>query len=110
MAYYLLQWAFKPAQIKALTERPNDRTHEALKVIEAFGGKLHHYFFCFGEYDGVAVCEFPDNISATACGMTTTGTDAFAKWETRILLTAQEAQQAMEKAKNTKSGYRPPAG
>ena len=69
MPHYLLQWAFKDPQIKAMKDNPQDREPEARKVIEGCGGKLQSYFFAFGEYDGVAVCEFPDNESATALGI-----------------------------------------
>jgi uncharacterized protein with GYD domain len=110
MPYYLLQWAFKDPQIKALLEHPQDREPEARKVIEGCGGKLHNYFFAFGEYDGVAVCEFPDNESVTALGLTVAATGAFSRWETRVLMTSKEAQRAMEKAKAAKTGYKPPAG
>jgi uncharacterized protein with GYD domain len=110
MPHYLMQWAFKDPQIKAMKDHPQDREPEARKVIEGCGGKLHSYFFAFGKYDGIAICEFPDNESATACAMTVTATGAFSKWETRVLMTSQEARRAMEKANKAKTGYKPPAG
>jgi uncharacterized protein with GYD domain len=60
---------FKQAIVKAMTERPQDREPPARKLIESFGGRMHHYYFMLGEYDGLAIVEFPDNASATATSM-----------------------------------------
>jgi uncharacterized protein with GYD domain len=32
--------------------------------VESLGGKLLHAFYCLGEYDVVAILEFPDNRAA----------------------------------------------
>ena len=55
MPFYLTQ--AKPSQdaIQAMTARPQDRSGPVGKLLEAVGGKLHHYFFAFGEYD-VVLC------------------------------------------------------
>jgi uncharacterized protein with GYD domain len=89
---------------------PQDRTGPAMTLIEGFGRKLHSYFFVFGEYDGLAICEFPDNTAAAACSMTAASTGAFSRFETMSLLTAKEAQAAMQRAHDTKTGYVPPLG
>ena len=110
MAYFLLQWAYKDPQIKAMIDRPQDRTAAAKKAIEAFQGKLHSFFFAFGEYDGAAIAEFPDNESAVASLMTIAGGGGVARLKTTVLITAAEAERAMRKANDTQSGYRPPSG
>ena len=63
MAHYLLRWQLKDTTAQALIGKPQDRTRPAKTLIEGFGGKLHSYFFALGEYDGVAICEFPDHVS-----------------------------------------------
>jgi len=78
--------------------------------VEGFGGKLHSYYIAFGEYDGVAICEFPDNTSAGACSLKASSTGAFSRFETTTLLTAQEAEAAMKKANTTTTKYKPPTG
>ena len=35
----------------------------AKALVEGFGGKLNSYYLALGEYDGVAICAFPDNKS-----------------------------------------------
>ena len=108
MSHYMLRWQLKDSTAKNLAENPQDRTGPARTLMESFGGKLHSYFFALGEYDGVAIVEFPDNVSAVACSMSATSTGAFARFETTALLTAKEAQAAMKKAKDTKTGYKAP--
>ncbi len=61
MSHFMVRWQFTSASAKALVEKPHDRTGAAKALVEGFGGKLHSYYFSFGEYDGLAICEFPDN-------------------------------------------------
>lgn len=110
MPFYLLQWSFKDPQIQAMTERPHNREEISRKAVEAYGGKLYHYFFAFGEYDGLALVEFPDHERCVAHNMTVLGAGALSRLNTTMLFTAQEAQRAMERAGTVKSGYTPPVG
>jgi uncharacterized protein with GYD domain len=75
---------------------------------EGFGGKLHSYVFCLGEYDGLGICEFPDYVSVVACSMHASSTGAFSRFETTVLLTAKEAEAAMKQAHDAKINYKPP--
>jgi uncharacterized protein with GYD domain len=108
MAHYLLRWQFKDSTAQALIAKPQDRTRPAKTLIEGFGGKMHSYFFALGDYDGVAICEFPDHVSVAACSMQASSTGAFSRFETTALLTAKEAEAAMKQAHDTKVSYRPP--
>jgi uncharacterized protein with GYD domain len=108
MPLYELRWMFKDATVKAMTDRPQDREPPARELIESFGGKMHHYYFMLGEYDGLAIVEFPDNASAAATSMRASASGAFARFETHPLMTAQEAQQAMQMVKDSKVAYRAP--
>ena len=108
MPSYELRWAFTCGSIKSLTENPQDREPAARELIEGFSGKLLHYYFVLGEYDGLAIAEFPDNESVAAMSMRAVSTGGFTKFETHPLLTTQEAHRAMEKARETKVNYRAP--
>ncbi|MEJ1160457.1 GYD domain-containing protein [Prosthecomicrobium sp. N25] len=110
MAHYMLRWQFTAVSAKAMISKPQDRSIPARALIEGFGGKVHAYYFAFGEYDGVGICEFPDNVSAAACSMTAASTGAFSKFETTPLLLATEAEQAMRTAQKTSTSYTPPNG
>jgi len=108
MSHYLIRWQFKDATAKALVDKPQNRTAPARALIEGFGGKLQCYYFALGEYDGVAICEFPDNVAVAACSMKAAATGAFARFETMALLTAAEAETAMKKDKEAKVEYKAP--
>lgn len=108
MSHYLIRWQFKDATAKALVDKPQDRTAPARGLIEGFGGKMLCYYFSFGEYDGIAICEFPDNTAVAACSMKAASTGAFARFETTVLITATEAETAMKRANEAGVDYRAP--
>lgn len=109
MPHFLVRFGFKDSSTKAMVTTPHDRTETARALVENFGGKLRDYFFSFGEYDGVGICEFPDNVSAAAFSMAAASTGGFSRFETTPLLTGKEAEAAMKMAQATKTtGYKPP--
>lgn len=108
MPHYMLRWQFKDSTAKSLVDKPQDRTKPATALIEGFGGKMHSYYFALGDYDGLGIVEFPDNVSIAACSMKAASTGAFSRFETVALLTAQEAEAAMKKAKTAKVAYKAP--
>ena len=110
MPFYLYQWAYKDPAIQAMLETPQDRPAELRKAVEAFGGKLHQFFFAFGEHDGIAIVEFPDNESCAACSLMLAGAGANTALRTTVLLAPAEAQQAMHLARTARHGYRAPSG
>lgn len=110
MPYYLYQWTYKDAAIKAMREAPQDRAPELQKAVEAFGGRMHQFFYAFGPCDGVAIVEFPDNQSCAACALTLTGAGGNTTLTTTVLLTPEEGQRAMQQANRTQTGYRAPVG
>lgn len=110
MAFYLLQVRYNQPAMKAMVDHPQDRTEAARKAVEAFGGKLHQFFFAFGEYDAVVISEFPDNESCTAALMMVNAAGGVASTKTTPLISAQEAMSAMKRAGSTASGYRPAQG
>jgi uncharacterized protein with GYD domain len=110
MPYYLFQWKYKDPAIQAMIETPQDRSEELRKAVEAFHGRMHQFFFAFGEYDGLSIVEFPNNESCAACAAMLTGAGANTSLQTTALLTANEGQAAMLRASSVQSGYRPPVG
>lgn len=109
MPHYLFQWTYNHASVKAMVADPHDRETEVRKAVETFGGKLHQFFYAFGEVDGIAIVEFPDNQSCSACSLTLTSGGAGRLWTT-VLMTMEEGWQAMRRANEGTSGYMPPAG
>jgi uncharacterized protein with GYD domain len=106
MPYYMVQASYSDAAVKAMIAKPQDRTAAVKKMVESMGGKLHSFFFAFGEYDVVAIVEGPDNEGAVAAGLATVAGGAMSKYRTTVLVTPEEFVKATKKAK--KIAYAPP--
>ena len=107
---YLEFFKYTDAAVKAMTENPQDRSAQAAKLAESFGGKMEaaYWFPAGSEFDGVVIFTFPDEVTSEAQNLFVRATDNFAKTQSIPLMTADEFKAAMEKAKNVKSGYTPP--
>ena len=106
MALYLTRFSYTPETWARLSQKPEDRRDAAREYIEAVGGKLHGFWYAFGEYDAYSLLEAPDNVSIAAVAMAISGGGALSKYETTVLLTVEETMDAMRRAHDIK--YRPP--
>ena len=110
MAYYLWRARMSKASIEAMVSNPQSRPGPAQAIIEAAGGKLHHYFFALGDDDIVLLTEFPDNASAAAVSMAVGSTGSVENIRSTALLTMDEAVSAMKTAQEIGGAYKPPQG
>lgn len=110
MSYYLFQVSYTPAAIKAMVDNPQDREAAARPLIEAVGGKLHNFFFCFGEEDALALIEAPDDTAMTAIALAVGASGAFSSGKTTKLITSAEAMAGMAAAKTASESYTPATG
>jgi len=108
MAFYMIQWSYKDQQVAALVRQPHDRYEILSKLFKDYGGALHQFFLSFGDYDGVAIAEFPDNTTATACLLTVLRSGAVSQLKTTVLISPKEALKAMKLAGETRTDYLPP--
>jgi uncharacterized protein with GYD domain len=107
---YIEFFRYSDNAVKAMTENPQDRSTQAAKLAESFGGKQEAiYFFPAGsEYDGMVIFAYPDEVTHEGQDLFVRATGNFTKTLSIPLMTAEEFKTAMEKAKNVKSGYTPP--
>jgi uncharacterized protein with GYD domain len=110
MPFFMHQWTYKDPEVKAMVQRPQDRAETVRDAIEVFGGKLHSFFFCFGDYDGMCITEFPDNKTALASLMSIVGSGGLSTIKTTVLVTQEEAKAAMMLAHDLVAPYTPPSG
>ena len=108
MATYLFQFSYSVQAMKGMVERPQNRRDAAETVIAAAGGRLLDMYFCFGDYDGVAIAEFPSNVDAAAASLAIGSTGGFANVKTTVLITMDESVEAMRKASDVQAAYAPP--
>jgi uncharacterized protein with GYD domain len=110
MPHYLHQWTYKDREVRAMVTAPQDREEVVRVAVEAFGGKLHGFYFSLGEHDGMCISEFPDNGTALACLMSIFGQGGVASLSTTPLMTPEESRAAMEHARAVITRYEPPSG
>lgn len=110
MATYLFQFSYSLESVKGMVAKPQNRREAAEKVLAVTGGRLLDMYFCFGDYDGVAIAEFPSNVDAAAASLAIGSSGAFSKVKTTVLIGMDESVQAMEKAGAASAAYTPPAG
>ena len=106
MPLYLTRFSYTPATWAKLIKNPEDRRDAAKQYIEAVGGKLHGFWYAFGDHDAYALYEAPNNISMAATAMAITAGGALNSLQTTVLLTVEDTLAALEKASSIT--YRPP--
>ncbi len=95
-----------PATWAKLIQNPEDRRAAATQYIEAVGGKLHGFWYAFGDHDAYNLWEAPDNVSMAATAIAISGGGALSSLQTTVLLTVEETLAALHKASSIT--YRPP--
>ena len=108
MPLYLSRFSYTPETWAKLIKSPEDRRAAAKQYIEAVGGKLHGFWYAFGEHDGYNLWEAPDNVSMAATVLAINAGGALNSIHTTALLTVEETLAALKKASSIK--YRPPGG
>jgi uncharacterized protein with GYD domain len=108
MPHYLIQVGYNTTGLAGLVKEPQDRIEKVTPAIEAMGGRLESAYYAFGDSDIVLICEMPDNASAAAFALAVGAGGTVASYRTTVLLTAEEAVQAMTKA--GESSYKPAPG
>ena len=110
MPRYMHQFSYSLDSMRAMASGPQDRKRAAKKLFGAAGGKLIDLYFCFGDYDGVAISEFPSNVDVASAILAAGASGAFSDMKTTVLITMDEAKEAMGKASKVGASYKPPAG
>ena len=110
MAWYMLRAKLTQPSVQGLVAKPQDRKMAVTKLAESLGGKLHHYFFSFGQHDVVLILEFPGHDEAMAFVMTAANTGSISDAETTVLVPSGDAVGVMKKAGEAGRSYIPPKG
>src|SRR5512132_4314586 len=98
MALYLTRFSYTPATWAKLIKNPEDRRAAAKQYIEAVGGKIHGFWYAFGDHDGYNLWEAPDNVSIAATAIAISAGGAVSSFQTTVLLTVEETLAALKKA------------
>jgi uncharacterized protein with GYD domain len=97
--FYLMRFSYTPEAWARLIQKPEDRREVARAIIEKLGGKLHGFWYSFGQQDGFLLIEAPNNVSAAAFSVGISAGGSLRSAETTVLLTVEETLDMLQKAK-----------
>jgi uncharacterized protein with GYD domain len=100
MPLYMTSFGYKPEVWAELVNSPEDRTETVSRILESAGCKLKGLWYAFGEGDGFALIEAPDNVTGASIAIAISASGAFRKFETTVLITQDELLKALEKAQD----------
>jgi uncharacterized protein with GYD domain len=104
MPKYLIQARYTTEGIQGLVkDSASGRRADVQSAVKALGGKVDAFYFAFGADDVVIIMDLPDNVTAAAVALTTSGSGAV-QVRTTPLLTVEDVDQALE----VKMQYRAP--
>ena len=106
MSFYLMRFSYTPEAWARLIKKPEDRREVARSIVEKLGGRLHGFWYSFGQQDGFVLIEAPNNISAAAFSVGISAGGALRSAETTVLLTVEETIEMLGEAQGLP--YRPP--
>lgn len=96
MPKYLLQASYTTEGIQGLVrDSASGRRADVQVAVKSLGGKVEAFYYAFGQDDVVMIVDLPDNVTAAAVGLNTSGSGAV-RVRTTPLLTVEEVDQALE--------------
>lgn len=98
MPYFLHQWCYHDEQVREIIAEKQNRELIVRDIAEALDGEVLYFFFCMGEYDGMALSRFPDGEKALACLMLIVGEGSVRRLRTTPLIESAEILRAIDLA------------
>ena len=100
MSLYMSRFEYKPEVWSELISNPENRTETVSRLLESAGCKLKGLWYAFGQSDGFALIEAPNNVTSASLMIAISASGAFNRFETTVLMTQNELLEALEKAQN----------
>lgn len=105
MAKYMIKASYSPAGLKGVMAKGGSARAEAIgKLAAGVGGSVESVYFSFGSDDLVAIVDAPSHEAMAAIAGTVGQTGALSSYETVILLTPAQ----IDEAANITVDYSPP--
>jgi uncharacterized protein with GYD domain len=110
MPRYLFQAAYTADSWATQVKNQPDPIDRVRPLVEACGGRIEEFFYCFGDYDIVLITDMPDDQSAAAVSLAAAAGGSLRSAQTTKLLTVEQGLEAMRKAEEAGKAYTPPVG
>lgn len=108
MAKYALLGGYTAEAWQRFVQNPADRTAPVRKAAESVGVKLDLIYWSFGEDDYLLIIDAPDDTAAAAFSVAVGSSGSLRNLRTIKLITADELQKVLAKAKTAAGAYVPP--
>jgi uncharacterized protein with GYD domain len=97
MPKYLIQASYSSEGVQGLLKGGGSARRAAVEAaVRGAGGRLEALYFAFGETDGFAILDLPDNATAAALSLAISASGAGSA-KTTVLLTPEEMDAATKK-------------
>ena len=107
MAKYLIKASYNADGIRGVMKGGGSARVEAVsKALASVDGSVESFYFALGGDDVYVTVDAPSNVAAAAMAAAVGSSGAMSKYETVVLLTADEIDDAMKMAVS----YSPPGG
>jgi len=108
MPKYAIFFTYSSDTWARMIKSPGDRAAAVRQLAGSVGGSLESLYWMFGAYDGIAVADVPDSVSAAAISVAVGSTGALKHLETHELFTQDQLSQMLSRAKDAAQAYQPP--
>lgn len=108
MPHYLVQVGYTAESWAFQMKNPRDVRERVTPTAEAVGGRLESVYYAFGDYDLIAIVEFPNDAAVAAWAIGVSAGGAVRSFRTTPLVSVEDGMQALRDASQVASAYRPP--
>lgn len=108
MPRYLFQGSYTADSWATQVRNQPDPIERIRPLVEACGGRIEEFYYCFGDDDIVLITDMPDDESAAAVSLAATAGGSLRSGRTTKLLTVEQGLAAMRKAAEVSAVYTPP--
>jgi uncharacterized protein with GYD domain len=108
MPRFITFFSYTGESMKAMIEKPSDRTEAAKALVESLGGTLEAFYWMQGKHDGFLISSGPDGVTGAALAAAVGATGAVVGLETHQIFDHDEQAAIVQHAATARQAYKPP--
>jgi uncharacterized protein with GYD domain len=110
MPRFITFFSYTADSVKAMVERPSDRSAASRALVESLGGTQEAFYWMHGEHDGFLITNLPDGVAAAALAGAVGSTGAVSGLKTHQIFDRDEQATIVQQADTARKAYKPPTG
>ena len=108
MPKYITFFSYSADAMKAMIEKPSDRSAAAKALTESLGGTMEAFYWMHGKHDGFLITNLPDGVAASALAAAVGATGAVGGLETHEIFDHDQQATIAQRAATARKAYKPP--